>query len=171
MPISDVSKVVFSGSLPDIFSVYEDLVISPDKFDYTVLLHRAVGMLRIILTDTEVPGEVDSHSISYTGSKSLNLLTGLGTTNAKQTDTKQIVKGTNTIEFYLLPSPTPYNITLKVFIGSTEVATASIKDVSIKVNEIEGYQGNLFGDSPNFTPITTTFIVDGEWRNINMHEF
>ena len=83
----------------------------------------------------------------------------------------RVDKRTKVIEFYLLPSPTPYNIVLKAYAGSTEVMSYDIKEVTISKNHIESYKGELFGDNPNLTPIAITFIVNTDWEGTNYHEF
>ena len=170
--ISDVTKVVFSGSMTDIFKYYDSIEVTEDDDYYSLTMSRAIGMFKIILEDENIPSNVNSYTITYTGSKSLNLITGLGATKAKQTDSKTVEEGTKEIDFFLLPSPeTGYTITLIAKIDGTEVTSYTFDNVSITANEISAYKGCLYEGIAEFTPVQFGFIVDSSWGNTTTHEF
>ena len=171
--ISDVNKVVFSGSLGDIHSYYDSLEINDGSSTYNIETQRSVGMFRIILENDNIPSDVNTYTITYTGSKSLNLITGCGVTKAKQTDTKNVVSGTDTLNYYLLPGANDlkYKITLTAYANNTEIATYIFEDVIIRTNEITAYRGKLFNNEKNFIQVTYGFKADATWKDITYHDF
>ena len=170
--ILDVTKVAFSGSMTDIAKYYDTLDVSEENDNFSLPMDRAVGMFKIILEDDSIPSNVNNYTISYTGSKSLNLVTGLGATKAKQTDSKTVSAGTKEINFFLLPSPEAgYTITLAAKVDGSEVAAYTFENISIKANSVTAYEGKLYNGIAEFEQVVIGFYVNREWNDTITYKF
>lgn len=168
-----LEEVKFSGEMTDVFYYYGTLEVAEEPQEYNIVMNRAVGMFRLILTDESIPEGVETLKISYKGSKTLNPQTGLAVTNANQTETRTIPDD-KTIELYLIPhiEGTPFTVTVTALAADkTEIKSHTFEDIPISANTITTYSGKLFSDISAITSSTISFNVDPSWGGTNSYEF
>lgn len=149
--LTNPEKITFGHDLTDTFIWTEECNLNKD-IEISVSMRRAVGMFRLITTDT-IPSNVGAIQFYYTGgSSTINALTGLGCVNSKQTSTFLInndMKGkTATFDIFTFPKEeTNSKLNIKITVYDKSDNTMMEKefiDVPLKRNQITQYTGKLF---------------------------
>lgn len=153
--MSDPAKIKFANSdgFSDTFYFYSEVSVSAEKQEVDIVLKRAVSMFRLVTKDV-VPSNMQSVTFNYTGgSGALNLATGFGADNSKQTVTFTIDKSqvgkTTQFEVYTFL----HAVTDTIDVNVKALTPLSVRDVTLKVpmehNKITVFTGNLFTDGNN----------------------
>ena len=100
--ITSPTKVTFpSNKMTDTFCYCGELVVDGDGINEELQMLRVVAMMRLTLTDEQIPSDVARLKFYYTGgSSTLNPRTGYGCVNSKQTEYRATVLGGSPVKVY-----------------------------------------------------------------------
>lgn len=180
--LTSPTEVTFAkNKVTDTFSSYRTLTISeegPSSLDLRI--SRVVSMVRVILTDTELPADFVQLQLYYTGgSSTLNAETGFGAKNSRQTEVRTLAessttpKGYHVFEIYTFPHSSEDELKLTLTPqnaqGQAIAPERVIESVPVKLNSITECQGTLF--TSGSTSGSTHIIINDEWGETLHHDF
>lgn len=165
----------------DTFLAHKDLTIGETPVTTDITLHRCVSMVRFIVTDTDIPSEVDKLKFYYTGgSSTLNPYTGFGSKQSKQTEYRLLSEaprddqGHPIFEIYTFPHDT--DGLLKITVTPQTSASTDLTqyehtfyNVPVTLNTISTHQGPLF-EAGSSTSSTVALTIDTQWST-DSHDF
>lgn len=153
--ITSPTKVTFpSNKMTDTFCYCGELVVDGDGINEELQMQRVVAMMRLTLTDEQIPDNVARLKFYYTGgSSTLNPRTGFGCVNSKQTEYRSVTDGNGQpVSVYeIYTAPHEQNDILKLTITSQDAAGGdidvfeSMDNIPVTVNKITIWEGALFG--------------------------
>lgn len=152
--ITSTEKVTFpSNKTTDTFAYYGTLTVGENPVNETLEMTRRVAMVRLTLTDNQLPGGVTKMKFYYTGgSSTYSPVTGYGCVNSKQTEYRDALASdgspVRTYEIYTLPHEE--NDVLKLTITAQDAAGGDLyaytmENIPVTRNKITTWTGNLFG--------------------------
>lgn len=175
--ISSPEKVTFaSNKLTDTFSYYGTLdVEEKDNTSETITLQRAVAMFRLVIKD-KIPENAKKIKFYYTGgSSTLNVMTGFGCVNSKQTEILDITPQKQVYEVYTFPHSEEKKLQVTISVldeNEFTIASTTFSDVKVVKNHITTYSGNLFDNTSSGTvDIKIDFDFNPNWAGETIHNF
>ena len=146
--------------------------------DISLNLKRVVAMFRLVVKDA-IPANVAEMKFYYTGgSSTLSGVTGLGSVNSKQTETRTVDedmrKGDAVFEIYTIPHDQTgtLNITVTALDASgNTVKETTFEDVAVAVNKIRQYEGEFFSEEPDDGRGKTDVTINTEWDGTDTEEY
>lgn len=181
--ITSPTEVTFpNNKVTDTFCTCQTLTVDENTNSLDISLQRAVAMVRVILTDSELPTEFSQLQLYYTGgSSTFSPQAGIGSKNSRQTELRKLAEvrkdseGHPIFEIYTFPhmqegviklTLTPQNAQ-----GSPIASESIISEVPIRVNYITEARGYLFsGGSSSFSTILSICIQD-QWEGTYSLDF
>ena len=155
--ITSPTKVTFpSNKMTDTFCYCGELVVDGDGINEELQMQRVVAMMRLTLTDDQIPSDVARLKFYYTGgSSTLNPRTGYGCVNSKQTEYRSVIgdDGQPVKVYEIYTAPHEQNDILKLTITSQDADNSVISEFSpmenipVTRNKITTWEGSLFGGS------------------------
>lgn len=152
--ITSPTKVTFpSNKMTDTFCYCGELVVDGDGINEELQMQRVVAMMRLTLTDEQIPSDVARLKFYYTGgSSTLNPRTGYGCVNSKQTEYRSVIgdDGQPVKVYEIYTAPHEQNDILKLTITSQDADNSSISEFSpmenipVTRNKITTWEGSLF---------------------------
>ena len=151
--ITSPTKVTFpSNKMTDTFCYCGELEVTGDMISQELQMQRVVAMMRLTLTDEQIPDNVARLKFYYTGgSSTLNPRTGYGCVNSKQTEYRYtVVDGSAVNTFDIYTAPHEQNDILKLTITSQDADNSVISEFSpmenipVTRNKITTWEGSLF---------------------------
>jgi len=153
--ITSPTKVTFpSNKMTDTFCYCGELVVDADGINEQLQMQRVVAMIRLTLTDEQMPSDVARLKFYYTGgSSTLNPRTGYGCVNSKQTEYRSVIgdDGQAVRVYELYTAPHEQSDILKLTITSQDASNGDIntfspmENVPVTRNMITTWEGSLFG--------------------------
>ena len=155
--ITSPTKVTFpSNKMTDTFCYCGELEVTGDMISQELQMQRVVAMMRLTLTDEQIPDNVARLKFYYTGgSSTLNPRTGYGCVNSKQTEYRSVIgdDGQPVKVYEIYTAPHEQNDILKLTITSQDADNSVISEFSpmenipVTRNKITTWEGSLFGGS------------------------
>ena len=155
--ITSPTKVTFpSNKMTDTFCYCGELEVTGDAISQELQMQRVVAMMRLTLTDEQIPSDVARLKFYYTGgSSTLNPRTGYGCVNSKQTEYRSVIgdDGQPVKVYEIYTAPHEQNDILKLTITSQDADNSVISEFSpmenipVTRNKITTWEGSLFGGS------------------------
>ncbi len=155
--ITSPTKVTFpSNKMTDTFCYCGELVVDGDGINEELQMQRVVAMMRLTLTDEQIPSDVARLKFYYTGgSSTLNPRTGYGCVNSKQTEYRSVIgdDGQAVRVYEIYTAPHEQSDILKLTITSQDASNGDIntfspmENVPVTRNKITTWEGSLFGGS------------------------
>jgi len=151
--ITSPTKVTFpSNKMTDTFCYCGELVVDGDGINEELQMQRVVAMMRLTLTDEQLPANVARLKFYYTGgSSTLNPRTGYGCVNSKQTEYRATVAGGEAVKVYeIYTAPHEQSDVLKLTITAQDVGNEDIRvfdameNIPVTRNKITTWEGSLF---------------------------
>lgn len=181
--LTSPSEVSFpKNKVTDTFSAYRALTISEDTpSSLDIELSRVVSMVRVILTDAQLPADFTQLQLYYTGgSSTLNPQTGFGAKNSRQTEVRTLAESTTTAEGYhvfeIYTFPHIVDDELKLTLtpqnaqGLAIAPECVIEAVPVKLNCITECQGLLFSSGSD-TDSSIHITLNDQWGETLHHDF
>lgn len=181
--ITSPDEVTFpSNKVTDTFYTCQSLTVDESTTSLDVTLQRAVAMVRVILTDTELPSEFSQLQLYYTGgSSTFSPQAGFGSKNSRQTEIRQLADATHDSEghplFEIYTFPHIQESTLKLTLtpqdaqGNQIAPEYTIPEVPIRLNYITEARGSLFtGGISSFTS-TLAISIHDQWEGTTQIDF
>lgn len=178
--ITSPTEVTFpDNKVTDTFAYYGTLSITDQtasSSDVNVEMARVVSMVRLIMTDSELPSDLAQLKFYYTGgSSTFNPQTGFGSKNSRQTEYRSLAgstvdeNGYHLFEIYTFPHIVSDELKLTITpmdADGTKIANERILDgIPIELNMITELKGAvLVGTTLNIT-------IDDEWDGTMHYEF
>ena len=159
----------------DTFCHYGTVTVSEDGGYHELKMNRVTAMVRLRLTDTQMPQSFARLKVDYSGgSANFNPTTFEGCTKSNQSETR-LAQGADYCVFtfpYLAKSCT-LKMTLSAFTADGTVLTQkTISDVPVTRNRITTYSGTLFDDTPgDITQTAFGLSVNPEWDGEDFYHF
>ena len=174
--ITSPTKVTFpSNKMTDTFCYCGELVVDGDGINEELQMQRVVAMMRLTLTDEQIPSDVARLKFYYTGgSSTLNPRTGYGCVNSKQTEYRSVIgdDGQPVKVYEIYTAPHEQNDILKLTITSQDADNSVISEFSpmenipVTRNKITTWEGSLF-DGGNGGGATSeggvSLTLDTQW--------
>lgn len=171
--ITSTEKVTFPGNkVTDTFYFYGDLVVDGNRQEVPIVLHRAVAMVRLQVSDNDLLANVAQMKFYYTGgSSTFSPSAGYGIVNSKQTEYRAWSED-GIYEIYTMPHAAD-DVLTKLTVtaldgGDNEVGECVLEQVPIRVNHITTYTGNF---SSGGGSVNITLTADTEWTSVEHHTF
>ena len=171
--ITSTDKVTFpSNKVTDTFYFYGDLVVDGIRQEMPIVLHRAVAMVRLQVSDNDRLANVAQLKFYYTGgSSTFSPSAGYGIVNSKQTEYRAWSED-GIYEIYTMPHAAD-DVLTKLTVtaldgGDNEVGECVLEQVPIRVNHITTYTGNF---SSGGASVNITLTADTEWTTVEHHTF
>ena len=158
----------------DTFCYYGTVTIDEDGGYHELTMNRLTAMLRIRLTDEEMPDVYAGMRIDYTGgSANFNPSTGEGCTKSSQSEFRTESSEYQCFTFPYMSEEGKLKVTLYGLDADKNVlATKVLNDVPVTRNRITVYEGPLFGDSIGKIYQTGFGItVNGDWAGEDHYTF
>ena len=152
--ITSPTKVTFpSNKMTDTFCYCGELVVDGDGINEELQMQRVVAMMRLTLTDEQIPDNVARLKFYYTGgSSTLNPRTGYGCVNSKQTEYRATAVGGEAVKVYeIYTAPHEQSDVLKLTITAQDAGNEDIRvfdameNIPVTRNKITTWEGSLFG--------------------------
>jgi hypothetical protein len=160
--------------LTDTFCHCSTVTITDDGGMHELRMNRVTAMVRLRLTDEEIPAAMEHLKIDYTGgSANFNPTTSEGCTKSKQSEMRLPASEYQVFTFPYLSK----NGTLKMTLTALDDAGNNIRqkvisDVPVTRNRITTYNGTLFGeDCGTITQTGFGITIDGEWDGEDEYTF
>lgn len=177
------AEVTFpKNKVTDTFSVCRTLTVTDGvTSDLTLSLPRVVSMVRVILTDAELPADFSQLQLYYTGgSSTFNPTTGFGAKNSRQTEVRTLAESTpdasghHRFEIYTFPhildDELKLTLTPQDSDGQAIAPERVIEAVPVKLNCITECKGQLFTSGTN-TSGTIHITLHDQWGETLHHDF
>lgn len=154
--VTSPEKVTFtSNKVTDTFVYCGSLTIGGSTTEQTMQMERRVAMVRLTLTDEQLPEDVDRLKFYYTGgSSTLNPSTGYGCVQSKQTEYRSCKDGggetVRTYDLYTLPHEESDVLKLTITAldsDDNELYQYVMDGIPVTRNKITSWTGVLFGGS------------------------
>ena len=161
--------------ITDTFCYCGRVTIGDDGGTHELRMNRVTAMVRIRLTDTQMPQSFARLKVDYSGgSANFNPTTFEGCTKSNQSEARQ-AQGADYCVFtfpYLAKSCT-LKMTLSALTADGTVLTQkTISDVPVTRNRITTYSGTLFDDTPgDITQTAFGLSVNPEWDGEDFYHF
>lgn len=181
--LTSPAEVTFpKNKVTDTFSAYRTLTIAEDTpSSLDIALTRVVSMVRVILTDAQLPADFSQLQLYYTGgSSTLNPQTAFGAKNSRQTEVRTLVECTTTAEGYhvfeiytfphILEDELKLTLTPQDAQGQAIAPERVIEAVPVKLNCITECKGLLFTSGTN-TSGTIHITLNDQWGETLHHDF
>ena len=176
--ITSTEKVTFpNNKVTDTFYYFGDLVVTSEVQSYDLTLARAVAMFRLVLTDDEMPSNVDKLKFYYLGgSSTFSPKDGYGCVNSKQTEIRP-VSDDGIYEIFTLPH-TEDDVLTKLTVTALDQNNNIIKEkvfenVPVSRNQVTRYTGSFFGSGGGSSTSdgTIRLTADPDWDSVNGYTF
>lgn len=182
--VSSPTEVTFpNNKVTDTFAAYTTLTIdedTPSALSIDIELKRPVSMIRLIMTDTEMPEGFSQLQFYYTGgSSTFNPQTGYGSKNSRQTEIRTLAESTTDAEgnhiFEIFTFPHIAEDELKLTItpqkadGQAIGTPKTIESIPINVNVITELQGQIFAGQSSQSVINIT--INDDWGGTQHIDF
>lgn len=182
--ISSPTEVSFpNNKVTDTFAACTTLSITEDmpaSSSIDLELNRSVAMIRLIMTDTEMPEGFSQLQFYYTGgSSTFNPQTGYGSKNSRQTELRTLAESTvdadghHIFEIFTFPhiaeDELKLTITPQKADGQAIGTPKTIESIPINVNVITELQGQIFTGQSSQTVINIT--INDDWGSIQHIDF
>jgi DNA-directed RNA polymerase subunit L len=174
--ITSPTKVTFpSNKMTDTFCYCGELEVTGDMISQELQMQRVVAMMRLTLTDEQIPAGVARLKFYYTGgSSTLNPRTGYGCVNSKQTEYRATVAGGSAVKVYeIYTAPHEQSDVLKLTITAQDAGNEDIRvfdameNIPVTRNKITTWEGSLFGSSGTGGGATSeggvSLTLDTQW--------
>ena len=180
--ITSPTKVTFpSNKMTDTFCYCGELEVTGDMISQEFQMQRVVAMMRLTLTDEQIPDNVARLKFYYTGgSSTLNPRTGYGCVNSKQTEIRPVPSGYAagmSFEIYTLPH-TEEDVLTKLTVTALDANDNILKErvfenVPVIRNQVTRYTGSFFGSGGGSSTNDGTFrlTADPDWDAVNGYNF
>ena len=154
--ITSPTKVTFpSNKMTDTFCYCGELEVTGDMISQELQMQRVVAMMRLTLTDEQLPANVARLKFYYTGgSSTLNPRTGYGCVNSKQTEYRATVLDCSPVKVYeIYTAPHEQSDVMKLTITAQDAGNEDIRvfdameNIPITRNKITTWEGSLFDGS------------------------
>ena len=178
--IKSLAMVQFTASdgekLTDTFSCCQQITVDDSKSQYELPMTRVTAMLKLDLTDEDVPESFAKMKFDYTGgSANFNPTTLQGTTKSTQSETRTAVKD-NRYYAYTFPYMAD-SCSLKVVLSAmsadgTVIRQRTLEKVPVTRNKITTYTGHFFEDGDgDITQSGFGFTINGDWDGEDTYTF
>lgn len=152
--ITSPTKVTFpSNKMTDTFCYCGELEVTGDMISQELQMQRVVAMMRLTLTDEQLPANVARLKFYYTGgSSTLNPSTGYGCVQSKQTEYRSVVGGEAVKVYEIYTAPHELNDVLKLVITAQDSDNQTLNEwtmenIPVTRNKITTWEGSLFDGS------------------------
>lgn len=162
--------------LTDTFCYCGQIAVGSSPAEHSLLMHRAVAMFRLCLTDETIPESFSTMKMDYTGgSANFNPTTFEGTTKSTQSEQRPAVSPQvyQVFTFPYMSASGTLKMTLSALTADGTVITQkTLESVPVTRNRITTYTGHLFDEAQG--EITQTgfgFTVDDDWEGEDNYTF
>jgi len=166
--ISSLNKVTFGtgNKITDTFYSIDTVNIERET-SYSIILNRCVAAIKIIPTDT-IPERLHSLKFYYTGgSSTLDIITGKGCVNSKQTEYREVA---NEYILYTFPKADNDVVNLNISDNTGEfVLNKTITNIPVKVGYVTNISIPVFDEVSllDCSEVTIGVTINNtEWDNI-----
>lgn len=172
--ITSTEKVTFpNNKVTDTFYYYGDIDVTGGSQQESVVLTRAVAMLRMIIGD-DGSGDVASLKFYYTGgSSTFSPSSGFGCVNSKQTEYR-VWNEEGIYELYTMPHSWQDELTRLTVTtydsGDNVIGEWTLEHIPVTLNRVTEYAGDLSGGAGSGS-WATGMTVDVEWDGIDEYTF
>lgn len=161
--------------LTDTFCYCGTLTIGDSPEQYSLTMHRAGAMFRLVMTDASMPA-FSSLRLDYTGgSANFNPQTLEGNTKSTQSETRAFSEAGQYVAFTFPYMGTSCNINMKLSALTADgsvIHSLTLSDVLMTRNRITTYSGEFFGAGQwTVTQTAFTFTVNGDWDGEDHYTF
>lgn len=170
--VTSLEKITFpSNKLTDTFLYSQDITIVEGNNTVEVVMERVVSMFRLTITD-EIPSNAASLLFYYTGgSSTLSALTGFGSVNSRQQETREIVPGQRSYEVYTIPHEQEDMLSMTITAydaDNNEIKSMVFMEIPVSPRVITEYSGAFFTPDPrlDFTP-----KAEKNWDDVQVFNF
>jgi len=168
--ITDLAKITFpNNKVTDTFYYYGVITVGSDAKTIDVELKRAVSMFRVSLPEA-LPDSVAQLKFYYTGgSSTFSATAGYGSVNSKQTEIRDVAAGQKVFEVYTFPHEAQDVLKMTITAldaAGNELYQCTLDSVSVEINKITVYSGDLFNTSAKSSATAITVKGNGEWDGI-----
>ena len=171
--LSNPANIKFANAdgFTDTFYYYGDLEVADETEQHDLMLERATSMLRVILTDEQMPSSVNRIRIYYTGESGVfDATTGWGgSVNSKQYTMFDVAGRSTplTLEVYtfLRDDIGSLNAVLTAYNDKDDViAEKELNNVPMKNRMVTEYSGSLFDGSSSTQEQAFSLLAETEWQ-------
>ncbi len=172
---TDVRFTATDGEkLTDTFAVCEKIEVSEDATEHSLPMQRATAMLRLVMTDEQIPATATHIKFDYTGgSANFNPTTLEGITRSTQSEVRTVVSPPEyeifTFPYYSTDGLLKVTATALAADGSV-VAQQVFEGVEVTRNMITTYRGPFFSGG-NITQEGVGFHVNDDWAGETVVEY
>lgn len=172
--ITSPAEIKFpNNKVTDTFFYCQDISVGQNQ-SLDVVLHRAVAMFELNITDN-MPAEVNLMTFKYTGgSSTFNALTGYGCVNSRQTETRDVTADMHgkpsKFQVYTFPHEAADKLKITATAsgaGEAMVAEREFDEVPVEINQITRYTGEFFSGSSQSESNVFRISIEDEWHEAN----
>lgn len=174
--ITSPDKVTFpNNKVTDTFYYYGSLEVGSDTEVHELVLTRCVAMFRLVLSDDEIPANVDKFKFYYLGgSSTFSPKQGYGNVQSKQTEIRTVNEG-GIYDVFTFPH-TEQDVLTKLEITALDVNDNTIKqhifeNVPVTRNRVTRYTGKFFGGSGSVESGGFKLKADPNWAGTDGYKF
>lgn len=175
--ITSEEKVTFpNNKVTDTFYYYGSLDVTTETKTYSLVLTRAVALLRMVITDQTLPAAVTKFKFYYVGgSSTFSPSAGFGIVQSKQTEIRDVANDGN-YDLFTMPH-TEEDVITKLTVTALDandnaIAERTIENIPIRRNYITRYTGNFFGNSgADADSGDMNMTAEPEWAGISDNSF
>ena len=171
--LSNPANIKFANAdgFTDTFYYYGDLEVAEETEQHDLMMERATSMLRIILTDEQIPSSVNRIRIYYTGESGVfDATTGWGgSVNSKQYTMFDVTGRTSppSLEVYtfLRDDIGSLNVVLTAYNDKDDIiAEKELTNVPMKNRMVTEYSGSLFDGNSSTEEQRFSLLAETEWQ-------
>lgn len=175
--LTSFTEVTFpSNKVTDTFYYCLPVTVTDTNTHLEATLHRAVSMVRFIITDTDIPDEFYQLKLYYTGgSSTFSPSAGFGSVQSRQTEIRLLSEASRTADGYLIfevytfphEATDELRITLTPQDADAQPLLAQdilLPSVPIQLNHITECEGKIFEGNPLTGTTSLTITVSDEWE-------
>lgn len=170
-----VSNNKSQPKVQDTFHYFAAIDVTSGENDFQVDLSRSVAMFRLNLTE-DIPSQVRKLEFDYSnGSATLDVISGYGCVNTKQTETIDVDPTMHTFELYTFPQRGKDVMKMSVRaldVYGNAVCEMNWNDIPMTVNRVSQYTGDLFQNGcKEFSQTGFPINVNNEWAGTDSQTF
>lgn len=176
--IKSAANVQFTAQdgrkLSDVFCYAGVVNVGDEPVQQSLTMNRVTAMVRLLLTDTEVPDQLARWQFTYTGgSANFSPATLAGITKSSQSETLQ---ANEPLQVFTFPYQSDKGV-LKMTVSALNAQGSVIRsrtfdEVPVTRNRITTYEGHFFEDGDGtITQSAFGFSVNGDWLGEDIFEF
>lgn len=175
--LTSLTEVTFpSNKVTDTFYYCLPVTISDTDTHLEATLHRAVSMVRIIITDADIPDEFYQLKLYYTGgSSTFSPSAGFGSVQSRQTEIRLLSEASRTadghliFEVYTFPHEATDELRITLTPQDADAQPLLAQDillpsVPIQLNHITECEGKIFEGNSLTGTTSLTITINDEWE-------